>query len=66
MSGRRLNLDNGMLPWIWTSFLLSVIFGVIGLVSTGGAMSDIAEVLFFVFLAIFAALLLFGRRSPHT
>ncbi|HYQ71777.1 MAG TPA: DUF1328 domain-containing protein [Gammaproteobacteria bacterium] len=53
-----------MLPWIWISFLLSVITGVIGLTSTGGAIAEIAEGLFYLFLVIFAALLLFGRRAP--
>lgn len=64
VSVRHLNQDNTVLPWIWISFLLSVITGVIGLTSTGGAIAEIAEGLFYLFLVIFAALLLFGRRAP--
>jgi len=55
-----------MMPWIWTLFFLSIITGVIGYTSIAGPTSDIAEVLFYLLLAVFIALLLFGRRSPRS
>jgi len=41
--------------------LLAALFGFTGI---AGAAAGIAQILFFVFLAVFVLLLLFGRRTP--
>jgi len=55
-----------MLNWAIAFFIIANISGVIAFTNLAGNASATAEILFFVFLILFVACLLFGRRSPPT
>jgi uncharacterized membrane protein YtjA (UPF0391 family) len=55
-----------MLSWALTFLVLGLIAALLGFTSIAGASIGIAKILFFVFIAIFAVMLLMGasRRDP--
>lgn len=53
-----------MLNWAMAFLVVAIIAGVLGFGGIAGAAAGIAKALFFVFLALFVASLLAGRRAP--
>ena len=49
-----------MLTWALIFFLISVVAGVLGFTNIAVGMRAIAKILFFIFLAIFLVVLIFG------
>ncbi len=54
-----------MLSWAITFFVIAIIAAVLGFTSIAGTASSIAQILFFVFLILFIASLVLGRRAPR-
>ena len=53
-----------MLSWALTFFLIAVVAAVFGFTGIAGASAGIAQVLFFIFLALFVISLIVPRSSP--
>lgn len=53
-----------MLSWALTFLIIALIAAVFGFGGIAGSAMGIAQVLFFVFLVLFAVSLIFGRRVP--
>jgi uncharacterized membrane protein YtjA (UPF0391 family) len=53
-----------MLYWAIVFLIIAIIAGILGFGGIAGAATGIAQILFFVFLIVFVAMLLFGRRTP--
>lgn len=51
-----------MLRWALLFFLVAIIAGVFGFGGIAAAATDVARILFFVFLVLFVVALLLGRR----
>ncbi len=52
-----------MLYWAFVFLIIGLIAGAFGLWGVAGTATDIARVLFFLFLVLFVVSLLFGRAS---
>lgn len=52
-----------MLSWALTFLIIALIAGLLGFGMVAGAAASIAKVLFAVFLILFLASLIFGRRA---
>lgn len=55
-----------MLYWSLVFFIVALIAGALGFFNIAGAMSSIAQILFFVFLVLFVISLLFGGLGRRT
>ncbi|MEJ2717393.1 MAG: DUF1328 domain-containing protein [Deltaproteobacteria bacterium] len=53
-----------MLSWAVFFLVIAIIAGLLGFGGIAGAAIGIAKILFFIFLAVFVLLLIFGRRRP--
>lgn len=53
-----------MLSWALAFFVIALIAGILGFAGVTGAAVGIAKMLFFLFLVLFLASLVFGRRPP--
>ena len=51
-----------MLNWAVTFFIIAIIAAVLGFTSIAGSASDIAKILFFVFLILAEVSFIFGRK----
>lgn len=51
-----------MLSWALLFFIIALFAAVFGFAGIAGAAAGIAQILFFVFLVLFIAALVFGRR----
>jgi uncharacterized membrane protein YtjA (UPF0391 family) len=52
-----------MLRWAVTFLIIAIVAGVFGFGGIAAAATDMARVLFFIFLVLFVVALVFGRRS---
>lgn len=55
--------ENTMLRWAVTFLVIAIIAAVFGFGGIAAAATDIARILFVVFLVLFVLALIFGRRS---
>ncbi len=53
-----------MLRWAVVFLIIAIIAAVFGFGNIAAAATDIARILFFVFLVLFVIMLIFGRRGP--
>lgn len=53
-----------MLSWILLFLVLSLAAAVLGFTGIAAAFAGVARILFFVFLAVLVAMLIFGRGRP--
>jgi len=53
-----------MLSWSLTFLIVAILAGLFGFWGVAGLATDIAKVLFFLFLIAFAVSLVLGRRRP--
>lgn len=53
-----------MLNWALTFFVLAIVAGLLGFGALAGAASEIARILFYIFLVVFVISLVQHRRSP--
>lgn len=53
-----------MLSWSVTFFVIAIIAAVLGFGGIAGTATEIAKILFGVFIVLFLVSLLFGRRLP--
>jgi len=53
-----------MLRYTLIFLIIALIAGALGFFNIAGAASEIARILFFVFLVCFVVTLIFGRRPP--
>ncbi len=59
-----LNGDTHMLTWAFSFLVIALIAGIFGMWGVAGLATDIATILFFVFLIAFVVALVLGRRRP--
>jgi uncharacterized membrane protein YtjA (UPF0391 family) len=52
-----------MLRWAVTFFIIAIIAGVFGFGGIAAAATDMARILFFIFVVLFVLALIFGRRK---
>jgi uncharacterized membrane protein YtjA (UPF0391 family) len=52
-----------MLSYAWTFLIVAIIAAILGFGGIAAGAAGIAKILFFVFIVLFAASLLFGRRT---
>jgi len=52
-----------MLRWAFLFFLVAIVSGVFGFGGVAAAATDVARILFYVFLVLFVAALVLGRRA---
>lgn len=51
-----------MLRWVVTFFVIAIIAALLGFTGLAGELAQIAKILFFVALVLFAVSLLFGKK----
>lgn len=60
----KVNKEVAMLQWSITFLIVAIIAGFLGFGGIAGTATDIAKILFGVFLILFLVSLVFGRRFP--
>jgi uncharacterized membrane protein YtjA (UPF0391 family) len=55
--------ETPMLRWAVTFFIIAIIAAVFGFGGIAAAATDMARILFFIFLVLFVIALFFGRRQ---
>jgi uncharacterized membrane protein YtjA (UPF0391 family) len=58
-----LKKETPMLRWAVTFFIIAIIAAVFGFGGIAAAATDMARILFFIFLVLFVIALFFGRRQ---
>jgi uncharacterized membrane protein YtjA (UPF0391 family) len=62
----KLNERNTMLNWAVTFLIIALIAAVLGFGNLAGTATEIAKILFFVFIVLFILSFFLGRRGPGT